>query len=324
MPEMQTNDQLPRRVIITDVVCRDGFQDEPRIVPTADKLRVIDGLVRAGVRSIEATSFVHPRVVPQMADADEVVARAARVDGVRYSALLPNLKGAQRALAAGIDEIHLVVSASDSHNRANLNRTTQESLAQLAEVAAYVMQEAPHVALVGTIATSFGCPFEGSVPLDRLRWVIDQFVAMGMDQIVLADTTGMANPRQVEHTVRAVKDRFPGIEWGLHLHNTRGMGLANAYAGLQAGVARFDSSLGGLGGCPFAPGATGNISTEDLVHMLHEMGIETGIDLDALIVQTRKLQEIVGHELASFVIKGGKSCDLHPFDDSRIASSGRR
>ncbi|GAC1535121.1 MAG: hydroxymethylglutaryl-CoA lyase [Herpetosiphon sp.] len=316
--------ELPRRVIVTDVVCRDGFQDEARIVPIAEKLAVIEGMVRAGVTSIEATSFVHPKVVPQMADADDVVARAPRGGGVRYSALLPNLKGAQRALAAGIDEIHLVVSASDSHNRANLNRTTAESLMQLTDVAAYVQRENPAVTLVGTIATSFGCPFEGDVPLERLAWVIEQFVIMGMEQIVLADTTGMTNPRQVGETVRAVKARFPRIEWGLHLHNTRGMGLANAFAGLESGITRFDSSLGGLGGCPFAPGATGNISTEDLVHMLHEMGVETGIDLDLLIAEARKLEAIVGHELASFVIKGGKACDLHAFDDIRGASSAGR
>lgn len=315
---------LPPRVIVTDVVCRDGFQDEPRIVPTDEKLSVIAGLVRAGVTSIEATAFVHPKVVPQMADADEVVARAPRDQHVTYSALLPNLKGAQRALAAGIDEIHLVVSVSDSHNRANLNRTTQQSLDQLAEVATFVRGENPRVILVGTIATSFGCPFEGSVPLERMLWVIERFRDMGMESIMLADTTGMANPLQVGQTVAAVKERFPGIEFGLHLHNTRGMGLANALAGLQVGVTRFDASLGGLGGCPFAPGATGNISTEDLVHMLHEMGVETGIDLDALMGEARRLQDIVGHEVESFVLKGGKACDVHSFEEIKIARSAEK
>lgn len=315
---------LPRRVIVTDVVCRDGFQDEAHIIATDDKLAVLAQLVRAGVHSIEATSFVHPKVVPQMADADVLIARAPRENGVRYSALLPNRKGAERAIAAGIDEIHLLVSASDSHNRANLNRTTAQSLEQLAEVAAYVRQQAPNITLVGTLATSFGCPFEGDVPLDRLCWAIDHFQAMGMEQVVLADTTGMANPLQVERTLRALRERFSQLEWGLHLHNTRGLGLANAFAGLQAGVTRFDASLGGLGGCPFAPGATGNISTEDLVHMLHEMHIETGIDLDALIAAARTLPALVDHEIDSFVVKGGKTCDLHSFEGVAVASSAGR
>jgi hydroxymethylglutaryl-CoA lyase len=310
---------LPQRVTVTDVVCRDGFQDEQRIVPTAEKLALIARLVEAGLRSIEATSFVHPRVVPQMADADSVVAQAPRGHGVRYSALLPNLKGAERAIAAGIDEIHLVVSASDSHNRANLNRTTAQSLEQLAEVVAYVQREAPQVALVGTLATAFGCPFEGDVPLERLGWAIERFQSMSIEQVVLADTTGMANPLQVERTLTALRERFPQVEWGLHLHNTRGLGLANAYAGLQAGVTRFDASLGGLGGCPFAPGATGNIATEDLVHMLDELGIETGIDLDALIAAARTLPALVDHPTDSFVVKGGKTRDLHPFEGVPVA-----
>ena len=315
---------LPRRVIVTDVVCRDGFQDEARIIATTEKLALIVRLAQAGVRSIEATSFVHPKVVPQMADADVLIAHAPREHDVRYSALLPNLKGAQRAIAAGIDEIHLVVSASDSHNRANLNRTTAESLEQLAEVATYVRREAPAVTLVGTLATAFGCPFEGAVPIERLFWAIERFQAMGMEQIVLADTTGMANPLQVERTLRALRERFGALDLGLHLHNTRGLGLANAFAGLQAGVTRFDASLGGLGGCPFAPGATGNIATEDLVHMLHEMGIETGIDLDALIATARTLPALVGHPVDSFVVKGGKTGDLHPFDGVPIARSAGR
>jgi hydroxymethylglutaryl-CoA lyase len=313
---------LPHHVIVTDVVCRDGFQDEVRIISTEAKLDLLKRLVAAGLRSIEATSFVHPKVVPQMADADTLIARAPRVPGVRYSALLPNLKGAQRAVAAGIDEVHLVVSASDSHNRANLNRTTAQSLEQLAEVSAYLRREAPTVSIVGTLATAFGCPFEGEVASERLCWAIERFQAMGITQVVLADTTGMANPLQVERTLRLLQRRFSQIEWGLHLHNTRGLGLANAYAGLQVGITRFDASLGGLGGCPFAPGATGNIATEDLVHMLHEMGIATEIDLDALIAAARTLRALVGHEIDSFVVKGGKICDLHTFDGIPIARAG--
>lgn len=315
---------IPRRVIVTDVVCRDGFQDEKRIIATTEKLALIVRLAEAGVSSIEATSFVHPKVVPQMADADTLLAWVPREYGVRYSALLPNLRGAERAVAAGIDEIHLVVSASDSHNQANLNRTTAQSLAQLAEVAAYVRRAAPEVELVGTLATAFGCPFEGDVPLERLCWAIEHFRAMGMTCVVLADTTGMANPLQVGRTLRALRARFPLVEWGLHLHNTRGLGLANAYAGLLEGVARFDASLGGLGGCPFAPGATGNIATEDLVHMLHEMGIATGIDLDALIAAARTLPALVGHPIESAVVRGGKTRDLHPFAGVPLARSAGR
>jgi hydroxymethylglutaryl-CoA lyase len=320
---MDTTPTLPRRVIVTDVVCRDGLQDEVRIIETEAKLALIARLVQAGVRSIEATSFVHPRVVPQLADADDVAVRAPREPGVRYSALLPNRRGAERAVAAGIDEIHLVVSASDSHNRANLNRTTAESLDQLADVISYVLETAPQITLVGTLATAFGCPFEGDVPIERLIWAIERFQDLGLHEVVLADTTGMANPLQISRVLAALHTRFTGITWGLHLHNTRGLGLANAYAGLQAGVARFDASLGGLGGCPFAPGATGNIATEDLVHMLHEMGIETGIDLDGLITAARMLRALVGHEVESFVLKGGKTRDLYAFNEAATARAVR-
>lgn len=311
----------PGRVLVTEVVTRDGFQDENRIIPTDDKVRVIEGLLRAGVRSIEVTAFVHPRVVPQMSDAEEVMARIPRVPGVTYCALAPNLIGANRALAAHVNEVRLIVSASESHNRANVNRSVAESLSQLREAAATVRSASPRVGLAFGIATAFGCPFEGQVPIGRVCWVIDQIVGMGVETIGLADTTGMANPAQVERTVATVKERFPRVEFGLHFHNTRGLGLANAFAGLQAGVWRFDASLGGIGGCPFAPGATGNISTEDLVHMLHEMGIETGINLDALINEGRRLRDLVDHELESHVGKAGKSSDLHSLDEVHLARS---
>jgi len=317
----RTKPSMPRRVLVTEVVTRDGFQDEDRIIPTDQKVRVIEGLAHAGVRSIEVTAFVHPRVVPQMSDADEVMARVPRVSGVTYSALAPNLIGVHRALAAHVDEVRLFVSASESHNRANVNRSVADSLSQLREAAATARSASPQVGLAFGIATAFGCPFEGPVPIDRVCWVIDQIVGMGIETIGLADTTGMANPAQVERTVATVKQRFPRVEFGLHFHNTRGLGLANAYAGLQVGVSRFDSSLGGIGGCPFAPGATGNISTEDLVHMLHEMGIETGINLDALMDEGRRLRTLVNHELESHVVKAGKSSDLHSLDEITLARS---
>ncbi len=317
-----TTPSMPRRVLITEVVTRDGFQDEARIIPTDQKVRVIEGLLRAGLRSIEVTAFVHPRVVPQMADAEEVMARIPRGPDVTYSALVPNLIGATRALAARVDEVRLLVSASESHNRANVNRSVADSLQQLREAADAVRSASPRVALAFGIATAFGCPFEGHVPIDRVCWVIDQIVGMGVETIGLADTTGMANPAQIQRTVATVMERYPRVQFGLHFHNTRGMGLANAYAGLEAGVRWFDTSLGGIGGCPFAPGATGNISTEDLVHMLHEMGIETGIDLDALIAEGRRLRTLVDHELESHVGKAGKSNELHSLEEVKLAGSG--
>lgn len=313
--------QIPKQVLVTDVVARDGFQNEDRLVSTEDKLRVIEGLVRAGVSSIEVTSFVHPSVVPQLADASEVVARLPHHEGVIYSALVPNIKGARRALDAGVTELHFVVSASESHNRANLNRSVRESLAQLAEVCSFVRDENSQVILVASIATAFHCPFEGRTAIERVCCIIEELVGMGIRRANLADTDGAANPFQVWQTVSAVKERFPEVTWSLHLHNTRDMGLANALAGLQGGITQFDSSLGGIGGCPFAPGATGNISTEDLVHMLHEMGIKTGIDLDVLLEEGKKLKAIVGHELASQVIKAGTSSTLHAFEGIKFADS---
>ena len=313
--------QMPERVKVTDVVARDGFQNEDRIVSTEDKIQVIEGLAQAGVTSIEVTSFVHPGVVPQLADANELVSRLPRHPGVTYSALVPNMKGAQRALSAGITELHLVISASESHNRANLNRSVPESLVQLAEVCTYAFRENPQIVLNATIATAFHCPFEGRTPIEHVTWMTGVLVGMRIGQINLADTDGAIAPLQLSETLFSVKERFPEIDFSLHLHNTRDMGLANAFAGLQAGIVLFDSSLGGIGGCPFAPGATGNISTEDLVHMLHEMGIETGIDLDRLIAEGRKLQNIVGHDLASQVTRAGKSSNLHSFTGVKIAHS---
>jgi hydroxymethylglutaryl-CoA lyase len=313
--------QLPRRVRITEVVARDGFQNEDCIISTRDKIQVIEGLVRAGVTSIEASSFVHPRVVPQLADADEVLAQLPEFPGVIYSALVPNIKGARRALAAGIAEFHLVLSASESHNRANLNRSVQQSLVQLAEVCRLVFREKPSATLVASIATAFHCPFEGRTPLERVLWLIGELVGMGIHRINLADTDGAAAPLQIWQTVTAARERFPGMMWSLHLHNTRDMGLANVQVGMQAGITQFDSSLGGIGGCPFAPGATGNIATEDLVHMLHEMGIETGIDLAMLLAEGRKLCTIIGHDLASQVSKAGTSSALHVFEGVTWADS---
>ncbi len=306
---------------MTDVVARDGFQNESLIIPTPVKVDVITGLVKAGLTSIEATSFVHPSVVPQLADATETLAGLPSLSGVTYSALIPNLKGAQRALAAGVSELHLVVSVSESHNRANLNRSVSESLGQLAQVVEYVQDAGPQVKMGVSLATAFHCPFEGRTSLDRVIWVVTELEKMGLTSINLADTDGAANPQQVWQTVTALKGRFPRLNFSLHLHNTRDMGLANALAGLMAGITEFDAALGGLGGCPFAPGASGNICTEDLVHFFHEMGIETGIDLDLLIVEAKRLRQVVGHEIPSYLTKAGPASRLRPFEGVKIATA---
>lgn len=298
------------RVWIRDVAPRDGFQIEPSRVSTEVKVSVIDLLSAAGVPAIEVTSFVHPRAVPQMADAEEVMARIQRRPGTEYHVLVPNLRGAERALAAQPDQLNLVVSASESHNRANIRRDTFETLDDYVRVAR--LAEKAGVRVAGGIATAFGCPFEGRIPLERLLAVVEAYVNIGVCSVSLADTTGMANPSQVRGVVQRVRERWPDLEIHLHFHNTRGMGLANVYAGYLEGITHFDASLGGIGGCPFAPGATGNICTEDTVHMFAEMGVETGIDLDALIASARDMERALGHPLPGQVMKAGKALDLHP------------
>lgn len=309
------------KVQITDVVTRDGFQDEPVPIGTEAKVRVLEGLMDAGVRWLEVTSFVHPRVVPQMADAEAVMKALRRRAGVTLSVLVPNQKGAERALSVDPDEVRLVVSASESHNRANLNRAISETLDELAAVTAFVRSHRRDLPVAAAISTTFGCPFEGRVPLEQVTRIVDAFGEMGIERVGLADTTGMANPAQVAEVVTSLRRRFPQMHFWLHLHNTRGLGLANAYAGYQAGIRHFDTSLGGIGGCPFAPGATGNVATEDVVHMFHEMGVETGIDLDRLLAVGRSLREIVGHDLESAVQRAGKASDLHSLEDARRADS---
>jgi hydroxymethylglutaryl-CoA lyase len=307
---------MTERVYIHEVSVRDGFQIEPAFVPTEEKIALIDELSACGLAKIEVTSFVSPKAVPNLRDAEEVMRGIRRSPGVIYSALVPNVRGAQRALDCGVDEINLVMSASESHNRANVNRSTEESLAGFGDVMQAV--QGRNISVNGSISTSFGCPFAGEVPAERVRRFVERYLELGMDGVTLADTTGMAHPGQVRELTHAVLVRFPGIELTLHFHNTRGMGLANVLAGLEAGAVRFDASLGGLGGCPFAPGATGNICTEDLVHMLHAMGYVTGVDLDRLLRAARRLPDIVAHEVPGQVAKAGKITDLHPLPSSSL------
>lgn len=301
------------RLKIHEVVTRDGFQMEPRFVPTDRKIALIDQISNSGVSKIEVTSFVSPKAIPMLADAEAVMAGIQRRPDVRYVALIANVKGVERALAARVDEVVLVVSISESHNRANVRRSVGASFDGFSEIVRAL--EGTGVGIAAGMATTFGCPFEGYQPLERILGVIQRFVDLGITNLGLADTTGMGNPKQVFEITSAARNRFPGVDFALHFHNTRGMGLANVLSGLQAGITRYESSLGGLGGCPYAPGASGNICTEDLVHMLHAMGHETGVDLEKLLAASRSLREIVGHELPGQVVKAGRSLDLHPIPE---------
>ncbi len=309
--------KLPARVTLCEVGPRDGFQIEPDFIPTDLKVEVVDLLSEAGLPRIEVTSFVHPKAVPQLRDAEEVMARIRRRPGTRYAALVPNDKGAVRAVDAGVDEIHTVVSASESHNLANVNMTVAESIEKLRAV--MQVAERARVPVACGISTSFGCPFEGRTPLDRLESVVARLVDLGARAIGLADTTGMANPRQVARTFEHLMPRFPGIEWTLHTHDTRAMAIPNIMAAMECGVTHFDASIGGLGGCPFAPGASGNVCTEDLVHCLHAMEIETGIDLDRLVAAARRVQDVVGRPLPGQIIKAGPWDRRYPLPDGVAA-----
>lgn len=293
---------LPDQVSLREVGPRDGLQNEDP-VPTDGKVALIDALSKTGLRRIEAVSFVHPKAIPQMADADEVWERIDRNPDVRYSALVPNIRGAQRALAAGFTELEVVISASDTHNRRNINRSTDESLADTAELADLVHGSGGTLQVV--VSTSWGCPYEGDVPVTRVVNVVNRAVAAGADSLALGDTTGMATPARVTRLVDAVRNAHPEVPLGLHFHNTRGTGLANVYAALLLGATDFDASVGGLGGCPYAPGASGNIATEEVVHMLEDMGIATGVDLEALIEVAAQAERLVGHELPSQVLRAG-------------------
>ena len=293
----------PARVDVREVGPRDGLQNE-ETVPVAARVRLIDALSGTGLRRIEAASFVSPAAIPPMAGSDEVMAAITRRDGVVYSALVPNPKGAERAVAAKADEIELVVSASETHNQKNVKRSVAESL-----VAARDVVEIAHGARIeaeAIVSTAFGCPYEGDVAPERVAQIAGHLIDAGADKLSFGDTTGMATPRRVDDLLTELERAGISSERvGLHFHNTRGTALANVVAALDRGVARFDASVGGLGGCPYAPGASGNAVTEDLVHMLHDMNIETGIDLDALLDCARLAQDIVGRELPSALMHAG-------------------
>lgn len=298
------------RIYVHDVAVRDGFQIEERFIPTDQKIAIVNRLSRTGLAKIEVTSFVSPRAVPALSDAETVMRSIDRLPGIVYSALVPNQRGFERALACDVDEINLVMSASLSHSLANLRMTPDHSLKEFASIldAAGSARPAVNVAL----STAFGCPFDGEVPSSRVLQIVDRLLPLGVDGLSLCDTTGMANPMQVAQLCEAVLVQAPALRLTVHFHNTRGMGLANALAAWKVGVVRFDASLGGLGGCPYAPGATGNVCTEDLVHMFAAMGCETGVDLPSLLAVSRSLPAIVGHDVPGQVMKAGPSDRVYP------------
>lgn len=301
----------PNQVEINEVAPRDGLQIEARFVPTEEKIRWIDALSSTGLRRIEATSFTSPKAIPSLRDAAEVVNGIQRREGVDITVLVPNVKGTERALACQVDEINLVMSASNSHGLANLRMTPEQSLEQFAAILDVCNRleatQGSSVFINASLSTAFGCPFEGEVPDARVMELVEQLIGLGIQGITLCDTTGMANPAQVKHLCEAVLERWPETPFTLHFHNTRGMGLANALAAWQAGITRFDASLGGLGGCPFAPGASGNVCTEDLVHMFEAMGVATGVDLDVLLEVATTLPDLIGHDVPGQVVKAGKA-----------------
>lgn len=297
------------RLFFNEVVTRDGFQGEPAFVPTDAKVALVDELAACGYAKVEVTSFTSPRAIPMLRDAEQVMARIQRVPGVEYTVLVPNVRGAERALAAGADELNLVMSASEAHNLANLRMPREASFEGLKAV---IERVAGRVPVNVSLSTAFGCPMEGEVPQQEvLRWAA-RFAELGVRGLTICDTTGMAHPAQVARMCEALQGRFAHLQLTLHFHDTRGMGLANVLAAVQQGITRFDGSLGGLGGCPYAPGATGNICSEDAIHMLDAMGCDTGIDLDRLLALARRLPGIVGHAVPGQLAKAGRITDPHP------------
>ncbi|MGE0314812.1 MAG: hydroxymethylglutaryl-CoA lyase [Lautropia sp.] len=306
-----------RFVTVTEVGTRDGFQSEKTFIDTQVKADLVNALIAAGVRSIEATSFVSPRAVPQLADASTLIERVERRPGVRLTALVPNARGAERAAAAKVDMMASFISASETHCQANLNKSIDAAIADFHEFVP--IADRYGIAVRGAIATAFGCPFEGDVPIANILKITRAYRESGVKHMSLGDTTGMATPPVVTRTVEAIRDAFPEAIIALHFHNTRGIGLANVMNGLSLGIREYEASFGGLGGCPFAPGATGNICTEDLVYLLHECGYETGIDLDALAAIAREVQTVVGRELPGQYMRAGPRLALSSVDSVRRA-----
>lgn len=299
---------LPKTVRIVEVGPRDGFQMEGRFIPTELKVETIDRLAAAGIRDVEAVSFVHPRVIPQMADAAEVMARIERRPGVRYLALVPNLKGAERALEAGADGLRLVVCVTETYNRNNVGLSVAESVELFSDVVR--LAEPAGVPTSVVLAVAFGCPFEGEVPEDRVLELAREFLDRGSAELGIADSAGLAHPLQVRRLLGRIGGAFPDVRKWLHLHDTRGFGIANAVAAMEQGIDTFDTSLGGLGGCPIMRGASGNVATEEMIYLCREMGIETGVDLDAVRYASRAMERFLERDLPSRVLAAGTREEL--------------
>nr|WP_283408673.1 hydroxymethylglutaryl-CoA lyase [Anoxynatronum buryatiense] len=300
--------KLPTAITLCEVGLRDGLQNEATILNTQSKITLTKEMIAAGLTVIELGSFMNPKAVPQMADTDALFFHFSEVKNVELRALVANKKGVERAVNCGCRKIKLNVSASLGHNLANINMTPEESIARFAE--SVELAEKSGIEVSGSISMPFGSPWEGSISLDAIQSIIDAYLKVGVREISLSDASGMAVPNQVYTMCKHLQERYSDVKWWLHFHNTRGMAMANILAGMQAGITHFDSSLGGLGGCPFVPGAAGNVASEDVIHMLDEMNISTGIDLVQIISSAKKLQDWVGHETDSYVLKAGRSKDL--------------
>lgn len=292
---------LPASVNIIEVGPRDGFQNVEKFIETNMKVEIISKLIEAGISRMEVTSFVNPRAIPQMKDAGEIIKAVG--DKVRHCVLVPNKKGAELAIKSGASEITMVISASESHNKSNTRRTIDESISELKEINNMCINN--NLQLRVDIATAFGCPFEGKVKKEAIRKIVKEINDIGIKEIVLCDTTGMANPLLVEEIIETVCKKYKNIEFGVHFHNTRGIGMVNILTAINNGIRNIETSIGGLGGCPFAPGATGNVATEDIVNMLDDMGIKTGVNLKKLIECSKYLNNVVDEKLSSQVLIAG-------------------
>lgn len=302
--------RINQKLFINEVAPRDGFQNERQFIDTEDKIAFIDMLSASGFAKIEVTSFTSPKAIPALRDAEQVMQRIQRHSDVVYTVLVPNVRGAQRALECLVDEVNLVMSVSETHNLTNLRMGREQSLAQLSDVMSVVRGNGIDINV--SLSTAFGCPMEGEIAESEVFRLVEHFARQGVDGVTLCDTTGMAYPSQVQSMAAAVRRRFPDLGLTLHFHNTRGMALANTVAALEAGVYQFDAALGGLGGCPYAPGASGNACTEELVHMLNLMGYDTGIDVEQLLKVSATLPGLVGHDIPSQLLKAGTRSTLHP------------